>query len=61
MNNPMMTVDEAVEGFKRNLDKFAVKWKTNNAKSPDEWPGELPEGEWFDQIQAHLSMERETD
>lgn len=49
-DNPMMNVDEAVEGFKKRLDKFAEKWKTNNEKRPSDWPDQLPECEWLESI-----------
>jgi hypothetical protein len=51
-----MTVDEAIEDFKQHLDKMAAEWKEQSELKPEEWPALLPEGEWFEQILAHISM-----
>lgn len=57
----LMNVDEAIEDFKQHLDKMAADWKEQSEKDPDNWPALLPEGEWFEQILAHISMDWDED
>lgn len=46
----MTTLTEFVEGMKFDIEKFEVMWIKNNTINPDNFPLELPVGDWYEQF-----------
>lgn len=50
-----MTLEEFVSGLERELSDFKQMWVDENKLSPDEFPLEMNEGEWYEQWIAHIN------
>ncbi len=50
-----MTIDEWYQIELDDLANFVQNWKDENARDPDTWPLDMPQGEWDEQNRSRLS------
>ncbi|MCV0350157.1 MAG: hypothetical protein K5863_08780 [Nitratireductor sp.] len=48
-----MTLDEFLVELRKSADGFEKLWRKKNEEDPDNWPIELPAGDWSEQFLAH--------
>lgn len=52
-----MTLDEFHKIALRDFSGFFTDWVEENKAEPDQWPMEMDEPEWWEQLIARLSVE----
>jgi hypothetical protein len=50
------TLDEFIEEREKDIERFKKEWLEGNKKDPDNWPMEMPDGEWDEQFRAWWDM-----
>lgn len=50
MSDKMVGIDEVVEGLNKDVAEFKAFWRRMMEVEPESFPGELPEGEWWEQF-----------
>ena len=50
-----MDLFEFVESMKEEIDEFAKLYQLNGGTFPEDYPIEMNEGEWFEQLLAHMT------
>jgi hypothetical protein len=48
-----MTLSQYVKSRKKELDDFEKYWKAQRKIDKDNWPINVPEGEWYEQELAY--------
>lgn len=48
-----MTLEEYVEMVKKDLDEFESNWKNSHESDPENWPMEMNEGNWDEQLLSY--------
>lgn len=57
-----MKLEEYIKSLKSEIDSFEANWKENHAKTPEEWPMEIPnKAEWDEQFLAHYTSKMEAE
>jgi len=51
-----MTIEQFVENEINKLQKFAVEWKEANKINPSNFPLELEESDWNEQVIAYTEL-----
>jgi hypothetical protein len=49
-----MKLEDFAKVVHMEVEKFADKWKKESRKNAALWPKEMPEGDWWEQLVAHL-------
>ena len=44
-----ISLREYIQNRRKELDAFEAHWVSQSEINPEDWPGELDEGEWFEQ------------
>lgn len=49
------TLEVAVASFREDLTAFEKYWRENHAETPEHWPMEMGEPDWFEQFIMFMS------
>ena len=57
-----MNLDEFIKSLSADLAAFKANWKVQRRESPEQFPAEMAEGDWFEQFLFFIEHhDRETD
>jgi hypothetical protein len=51
-----VTLDNWLAAERERLEQFARYWRDNRESMPDEFPAEMPTGEWDEQYRAYTEV-----
>lgn len=56
-----MKLEEFHANLCKEVDEFLQSYKSNQEKDKENWPDDLPDGDWWEQFFAFLSRNSEGD
>lgn len=51
-----MTLQEFKSAIVKDAEEFVKTWEAGKNHNPEQYPLELPEGDWYDQFLAYLNL-----
>ena len=53
-----MTLEQFIGECRDDVDRFKAMWDANQTKQPEAFPGQMNEGDWFDQYLIFLQSNK---
>jgi len=45
--------------MRKGIDSFSIHWEIENEVNPSDFPMEMDEGDWFEQLLTHIESKSE--